>query len=137
MKEDALFYVGQKAFIRKGEEILVIGWNNGNIDYPGGKIQIGEVDLKESIKREVREETGLEIKVGEPFYSWVHIFPESHRLAGKQVYLVGYKCDYLSGDIVLSDEHEKFLWVNKGNYKEIDDKSSCFKALEKYFSDSE
>ena len=90
MKEDAQFYVGQKAFIRKDDEVLVVGWGDGKIDFPGGKIQIGENDIIESIKREVREETGLEIKVGIPFYTWVHTFSESHRLAGRQVYLVGY-----------------------------------------------
>ena len=135
MKEDAKFYVGQKAFIKKGDEVLVLGLGDNKIHYPGGKIQIGEIDLKESIKREVREETGLEIKVGEPFYTWVHILPESHKLAGEQIYLVGYRCEYLSGDVMLSDEHDKFRWVNKNNYTEIDNKSSYFDALDKYFSD--
>ena len=133
MKEDAKFYVGQKAFIKKGDEVLVLGLGGDKIHYPGGKIQIGEIDLKESIKREVREETGLEIKVGEPFYTWAHILPESHKLAGEQIYLVGYRCEYLSGDVILSDEHDKFRWVNKDNYKEIDDGSSYFDALGKYF----
>jgi 8-oxo-dGTP pyrophosphatase MutT (NUDIX family) len=86
MKEDALFYVGQKAFIKKGNEVLVLGDPTEGLDYPGGKIQEGETDLVESLKREIREETGLEIFVGEPFVTWMNTFPKNHRFAGKKVF---------------------------------------------------
>lgn len=134
MKEDMLFYVGQKAFIKKGNEVLVLGDPEEGLDYPGGKIQIGETDIVESLKREVREETGLEISVGEPFATWTNIFPEHHRLAGKTVFLVGYKCTYVSGEVKLSHEHDKFSWVTKDNYKEVDDGTSFFEILKKYYS---
>jgi len=133
MKEDEIFYVGQKAFIKKGDETLVLGDPIEGLDYPGGKIQEGETDLVESLKREVREETGLEISVGEPFATWTNTFPDGHRLAGKQVFLVAYKCEYLSGEVKLSHEHDKFSWVNKTNFKEVDDGTSYFDILEKYY----
>lgn len=135
MNEDAIFYVGQKAFIRKEDEILVLGDPLEGLDYPGGKIQEGEENLTESLRREVMEETGLEIKIGRPFYTWTSIFPKSHRFAGKKLFLVGYKCDYISGDVTLSHEHNKFSWVTKENYKEVDDGTSYFKILEKYFEE--
>ncbi|HVS79554.1 MAG TPA: NUDIX domain-containing protein [Candidatus Paceibacterota bacterium] len=135
MKEDAQFYIGQKAFIRRGDEILILGDPHEGLDYPGGKIQEGEIDLAESLKREVREETGLEIEVGTPFATWTNTFPPHHRLAGKRVYLVGYRCNYVSGDVKLSDEHDKFRWVNKENYKEADDGTSYFEILDKYFEE--
>ncbi len=134
MKEDTLFYVGQKAFIEKDNKVLVLGDPHEGLDYPGGKIQEGETDLIESLKREVREETGLEIEVGAPFVTWTSTFPSHHRLAGKQVYLVGYRCRYLSGEVKLSDEHDRFHWVTKGNYKEVDDGTAYFDILNKYFA---
>lgn len=134
MKEDAQFYVGQKAFIQKGDEVLVLGDPHEGLDYPGGKIQEGETSIVESLKREVREETGLEIEVGEPFATWTNTFPPSHRLAGKKVYLVGYRCNYVSGEIKLSDEHDKYRWVNSTNYNEVNDGTSYFEILEKYFN---
>jgi 8-oxo-dGTP pyrophosphatase MutT (NUDIX family) len=133
MKEDATFFVGQKAFIKKGNEVLVLRDPIEGIDYPGGKIQEGETDLIESLKREVREETGLEIFVGEPFATWMNAFPKGHRLAGKTVFLIGYKCEYVSGDINLSHEHDKFYWVTKKNFKDVDDGTQYFDILEKYF----
>jgi len=133
MKEDAIFYVGQKAFIYKEDQVLVLKGNFKGLDYPGGKIQEGETDLKESLKREVREETGLEIIVEDPFSTWATVFPDNHRLGGKRLFLVGYKCKYISGEVTLSNEHDSFLWVDKKNYVSLDDKSSYFEILKKYF----
>lgn len=139
MNEDALFCVGQKAFIEKDGKILVLNDPGEGLDFPGGKIQEGEAkdgnasSLFHSLQREVREETGLEIEVGNPFVVWYHEFPKNHRNYPKVVYLVGFKCKYVSGEIKLSDEHNKFKWVNKSDYMEVDDGSDYFDALKKYF----
>lgn len=103
------------------------------VDYPGGKIQVGEDDIIESLKREVREESGLEIRVDAPFATWKHTFPPSHPLAGKTVYLVGYKCDYVSGDVRLNNEHDHHQWVTKDTYQDIDDGTPYFDILHQYF----
>ena len=63
MEQEQLFYVVQKAFIKKGEEILVLNDPSEGLDYPGGKIQRGEKDFIDALKREVLEETKLEIKI--------------------------------------------------------------------------
>ena len=139
MKKDALFCVGQKAFIEKDGMVLTLGAPKGDLDFPGGKIQEGEArdgdasSLAEPLKREVREETGLEIEVGDPFAVWYHEFPKESRDYGKMVYLVGFKCKYISGEVKLSDEHDKYQWVNKDNFKEVDDESDYFDVLVKYF----
>ena len=140
MKKDALFCVGQKAFIEKDGQVLVLGDPTEGLDFPGGKIQEGEArdgdasSLIEPLKREVREETGLEIEVGNPFHVWYHEFPKTSRNYGKVVYLVAFKCKYVSGEVRLSEEHNKYQWVNKENYKEVDDGSDFFDVLEEYFS---
>jgi len=130
MKEDQLFYVGQKAFIWKEDKILVLGNPHGNLDFPGGKIQESENDLIESLKREVKEETGLEIRVGKPFFTWVLVLPSHHKNAGMKVFLIGYQCEYISGEVKLSDEHDKFNWVSKENYLDYKKDSRYFEALE-------
>ncbi len=139
MNEDALFCVGQKAFIEKDGKVLILNGPNEGLDFPGGKIQKGEAkdgdtaSLLRSLQREVREETGLEIEVGNPFVVWYHEFPKNSRNYPKIVYLIGFKCKYVSGEIKLSDEHNKFKWVNKKDYTEVDDRSDYFDALKKYF----
>ena len=54
MPDDLLLYVGQKAFINKDGELLVLKNKNG-LNFPGGRIKTGENDFKKSLKREVFE----------------------------------------------------------------------------------
>ena len=140
MKKDALFCVGQKAFIEKDGKVLVLNDPLDNLDFPGGKIQADEAvegsaeSLINALKREVVEETGLEIEVFEPFAIWYRKFSDkNHRNFGKEVYLVAFRCKYISGEIKLSDEHNKFKWVDKDNFEEVDDGSEYFDVLKKYF----
>jgi 8-oxo-dGTP diphosphatase len=134
MKPDEMFYVVQKAFIKKGNDVLVLNDPKEGLDFPGGKIQEGEKDLSEALKREVREETGLEIHIGKPFSTWVEAFPVGHKLEGNRAYIVSYVCEYVSGDVSISEEHDNFKWVNRENYKSVDDGTSYFDILEKYFN---
>lgn len=132
MINDQLLFVGQKAFIDKDGEILVLTDPQLGVDLPGGKIKEGEINLEEALKREVKEETGLDIEIGEPFTTWMIEFPPDHRNQGK-VFLVGYKCKYRSGEVSLSHEHTEYKWANKKNFKSLP-RDGHFKALEKYFS---
>ena len=133
MEQDETFYVAQKAFIRKGDEVLVLSDPIEGLDYPGGKVQIGEIDLKDSLKREVLEETNIKIEVGRPFFVTSETFKRGE-YANKRVFIIAYECDYISGDMKLSKEHDNFVWVDKNDYSKVNDGTSFFEMLEKYFS---
>jgi 8-oxo-dGTP diphosphatase len=130
-------FVAQKAFIKRGNKVLVMRDPkyaiNGDVglDFPGGKYRWGE-SLEEELQREVIEETGLKIKIGKPFVTWTN-----YKLKTKgqhaNVLSIGYLCEYVSGNVVLSDEHDMFEWVNKKSYKKWKENSGYFKALEEYF----
>lgn len=60
---------------------------------------------QEALVREVREETGLEIEVGEPFNAW------TMRAPGRRILGVDFVCRWRSGDVRLSHEHESFAWL--------------------------
>jgi 8-oxo-dGTP pyrophosphatase MutT (NUDIX family) len=133
MAQDKLFFVGQKAFIEKEGKILVLFDSKGRVDFPGGKIQEGEVDLGMSLSREVKEETNLAIDIGTPFIAWSFDLPEGHLHAGKAVFLVGYKCSYQKGELNLSDEHSRYEWVGKEDVATLNTSGGHFQALERYF----
>jgi 8-oxo-dGTP pyrophosphatase MutT (NUDIX family) len=72
----------QKAFITKNGKLLVIRRaasdpvNPLRWEVPGGRIEPGEL-LDDCIRREVREEVGLEIVPGSPFFLWQWSVPLS------------------------------------------------------------
>jgi 8-oxo-dGTP diphosphatase len=132
---DKPFYVDQKAFIERDGKVLVLNDPILGLDYPGGKIQEGETDWVAALKREVREETTLEISVGEPFITWHFTVPEGpHRNAGKDLFLVGYTCKHVSGEITLSEEHDGFEWVARDALPKFTDIAGYLPALKTYFS---
>lgn len=87
--------------------------NPGKWDFPGGKIDPGEVP-EEAAKREAREETGLQIETGRVLGS-----AESESPANRIAYVI-LEGHALSREVRLSDEHESYAWVEPGQLSEID-----------------
>ena len=134
MKKDELFFIGQKVFVEKDGNVLVlINKRNGEVDFPGGKILDNE-DLELALRRELEEELGpdIKVKIGGPVIRWVTTMKYGKNI-GKRIFLVGFRGEYLSGKINLSSEHSGYKWVNKKNYKQLNDGSDHFMALERYF----
>ncbi len=90
MVNDQLFCVGQKAIIEKDGKVLILHDPLMGDDIPGGKVQEDETDFAKALQREVMEETGLTVKVGDPFATGYFEFKKDsgHRNAGKKIYLV-------------------------------------------------
>jgi 8-oxo-dGTP pyrophosphatase MutT (NUDIX family) len=142
MAEDQLFYVGQKVLIEKDGKFLVLFDPLLGSDLPGGKIQQGETDFITSLLREVQEETGLEISIGRPFFTNYFEVPKEvdgvvHRNAGKKIYTVVYSALYVGREINLSEEHNRYEWVDASNYQEVlkgEEHMTTYKALEVHYS---
>jgi 8-oxo-dGTP pyrophosphatase MutT (NUDIX family) len=134
--KEAILNVAQKAFIEKDEKVLVV-WNKHGIDFPGGRINEDEVkngepkNLAESLRREVSEETGLEIKILNPFATWFGLRGRS------KTFVVGYICKWVAGEVKLSDEHHKYEWVSGSDFMKFSEDGEYFEALNKYFKINE
>lgn len=90
----------------------------GRYSCPGGRIEPGESFI-DGLRREVREETGLEIEVGAPLFvgEWRPIIlGVPHQIVG--IFLA---CKVTGKATVhVSEEHDKFLWINPKKRKEYD-----------------
>jgi mutator protein MutT len=82
----------------------------GNLwEFPGGKVENGE-SFEDCLKREIREELGIEISVGELVEDLTHEYPE------KTVRLRFYRCALVSGD-PRAIHCQDWRWVAPGELK--------------------
>lgn len=67
------------------------------VDFPGGGIEFGEA-LKDALIREVKEEVGLDIKVGGIVGAWDFVLGEkdhNYEKAGVHLVCIGYQCSLI------------------------------------------
>jgi len=64
----------------------------GRWEFPGGKVEDGE-DPRDAVRRECREECGIDLAVGEILDVTFHAYPE------KSVLLLFYECRLVSGEV--------------------------------------
>jgi 8-oxo-dGTP pyrophosphatase MutT (NUDIX family) len=130
MAQAKLFFVGIKALIEnpKGKILLLkadVTKHRGNIepywDIPGGRIDDGEDNVLETLKREVREETSVNEVTDHTFVTAVisnHQIPlEGDKKAG--LVLMVYKVAIPEGsEIEISKEHVAYEWVSRAEAKQ-------------------
>ena len=102
------------AVIRKGDKIFATqrgyGELKGGWEFPGGKIEDGETP-QEALKREIEEELGTEVWVGELIDTIEYDYPDFH------LSMDCFWCEIVEGKLVLK-EHEAARWLDR---KTIDD----------------
>ena len=116
------FGVAVKAAILRGRRLLILYKSVAEagsdpdpavrIDLPGGRIEFGESPV-EALRREVAEETGLQIVPLAPLQVW-HYVQQRFQLVG-----IDYLCESHSGDVVLSDEHDAFRWLTEEELRRL------------------
>lgn len=84
---------------RKNTQHLAGFW-----EFPGGKIEPNE-DARHCLKREIREELGIEVAVRPAFLKLQHAYPD------RRVHLSFHRCSVLLGK-AKSREGQKFVWVS-------------------------
>lgn len=87
--------------------------NPGKWDVPGGKADPGEA-LDEAARREVLEETGLEVAIGRVLGA-----AESESPVSRVAYLI-LEGIASPGEVRLSEEHEEFAWVAPSDLMNLD-----------------
>ncbi len=120
MKRD--FSIAVKAIIVKEDQVLVLRRSKEEMlgstinkkakwDLPGGGVHFAETCM-DGLFREVEEETGLKISVVRPFSVYDVLKPHLH------LAIFTYLCLWESGEVVLSKEHEGFVWMDQKQIRE-------------------
>ncbi len=112
MDKRSSFGVALKAVIWQNGKFLILkrskpSSNHADLwEFPGGGLEIGEKH-EIALVREILEETSLSAKPIKPLSVW-----DAKRRDGVQVLGVTFLCDYLSGEVVLSEEHTDYAWIS-------------------------
>ena len=83
---------------RKPEKSMAGKW-----EFPGGKLESNETE-KSCLCRELNEELGMKVNVGERLGVNVHQYETF------SIKLIAYQCDFISATFELTD-HDEYRWV--------------------------
>lgn len=119
MEDTPKFVVGVIGIIRKDNNILLMrraltkSTNPGKWEAVAGKVEFKE-NPNDALLREVKEESGLNVLINERPLATTQVMrgPEP-------MILLYYLCDYVSGDVTLSKEHDAYKWVDFQEFKTL------------------
>lgn len=106
-------------------------------ELPGGHIDFGE-DLKEGLKREIKEEFGMSIEVGDCFYAFTYTnhIKKSHSV---EIIFLAKFTDPIENIQINPEDHSEYKWFTESEIKHAftenkqeDDQE--FQAINKGFS---
>ena len=129
------FHVGIKAFIFNGDRLLKVKGNYPDLHWelPGRRVDVGEelLPADDILHREISEELGPELKysIGRPVATWSRLLPKST----KYVYLIGFICKFINGEIKLSGEHSEYRWVDETESRQLELADGYDRALDQFW----
>lgn len=124
------FKVALKVIINKNGKILVLKRATNKVlfpgfwDLPGGKMEYGE-NVIDAIKREIAEETGLNVALKDsPISLWSYIDSVKER----QFVAVLFLAEYLGGEVRISPEHIEYKWIYPHEFANFENATNHLKA---------
>lgn len=137
MKDDKQVQkIGVTAFVEKNGKVLILKRSDKEkflpeyYELPGGKIEFGETP-EDALKREIKEETNLEITVINPFSTFSYVSDNNKRHTIDIQFITKLASDIRN--IKLSKEHVKYSWITAGEIKDYKISVKMKEALKKGF----
>ena len=110
------------------ENILLVKSPRRGWEYPGGLVEPGET-LQDALIREIKEESGIEVKITG--------FIGLCKNIEKDSVIIDFTCKPIGGRLATSDESTEVMWVNKEKALEMITFPLTRKRLENMLSGSE
>lgn len=139
MNELVLRVAAKGVVVRDDGKVLVLreagydeGTNEGKWGLPGGRLNNGET-YSDGLQREIKEEAGLDVVPGKPVYvgEWHPVI----KGVPHQIIAIFSACSYRSGEVVLSNEHSAYKWIDLSDITELSFMPPDDDVLRSFFSD--
>ncbi|HYW85481.1 MAG TPA: NUDIX hydrolase [Spirochaetia bacterium] len=133
-----LLGIGALVFRREGGglEILLVERGKdplkGLWSLPGGLLEVGE-KLADGIRREVREETGIEIEVLSLFEIFERIMPDAEGRAEYHYVLIDYLCRVTGGALEAASDVSAVAWVRRDQLRDYRITDGTLAVVERAF----
>lgn len=127
-------YIAVKALIKNKDFFLVLKTTNSDQnnnlsgwETPGGRLEIGE-EIIDGLKREIKEETGLIVKILFPFNAFSANVGREDSIIG-----INYLAEYSGGEVKINtDEHSDYRWINMSDIRKLKDSIGLQKEIDAY-----
>jgi ADP-ribose pyrophosphatase len=109
-----VFHRGRVLLVRRGKSPA-----RGKWAIPGGSVELGE-SLQAAAEREIREETGLEIRAGRPVLTFEVIRRDPGGRVRHHYVIVDLAAEYLGGRLQPGDDVLEARWVSEGELEKLE-----------------
>lgn len=114
--------------VERGKEPLKGYWS-----IPGGIVETGE-RLEEAVRREVVEETGLDVEPYSMFEIFERIMPDAEGKPEYHYVLIDYLCRRLSGEPAAASDVSRVEWVTEQNLRQYRLTEGTLSVIERAFA---
>jgi 8-oxo-dGTP pyrophosphatase MutT (NUDIX family) len=131
-------FISTKAFIVHQNKVLILreadayedGYNAGTYEIPGGRVEPGEC-FDAGLLREIDEEVGItSITVGKPFF--IGEYRPVVRNEQWQVVAIYFECSTDTDNVILSQDHDSYEWIDPKKYEDYPLKAVSKKAFAEF-----
>jgi 8-oxo-dGTP diphosphatase len=130
-------FLGVGALIFHGRDILLVERAKeplkGYWSLPGGVVEAGE-KLEDAIRREVREETALEIELLATFEIFERIIPDPEGRPEYHYVLIDYLCRVAGGHLAAASDVSQAAWVREQDLRDYRLTEGTLAVIERAFA---
>jgi 8-oxo-dGTP diphosphatase len=118
---------GRALLVRRGRAPLQGQWS-----IPGGMLEVGET-LLEGVRRELLEETGIEVRVGELIEVFERITTDNHRKTRYHFVVLDYLCEAVSGEARAGSDVVDVVWAGPSELAKYSISETAMRVIMKAF----
>jgi len=130
-------YIGVGAVVLDADRVLLVRRarepQKGLWSIPGGGLELGET-LEQGVRREAREETGLDVRVLRSLDTFERILRDDSGRVEYHYVLADYLCEPSGGDLQAGDDADQAAWFRRDELEALATTPLVAEAVQRAFA---
>lgn len=119
---------GRALLIRRGQPPMKGRWS-----IPGGILELGET-IADAVVRELKEETGVQVRVMELIEIYEKVARDEHGFAQYHFVILDYRCEFVEGTARAGGDVTEVVWVGENELPKMGLTTATLRVIQKTFS---